>query len=172
MAEIKFTTVNDLLTVFGKKFVDDLGKSLDAKKDATGKLRGSIRFQTKIFTERYEFNLLMEDYYKWVDEGRQAGKKAPPINPNVLMKWIQDKKIRPRAGSKLPSRKAKGFNMLAATKSLAFLIGRKISKFGIKPTYFFSDVFDDGRMDKLKVDLGNGLKKDILIEIREIAKEK
>ena len=195
MAEIKFTTVNDLLTVFGKKFVDDLGKSLDHIKDASGNLKSSIHFRTKIFSEHYEFNLLMEDYYKYVDEGVNGIKGnvgsqysyenlRPPVN--VILKWLTQHNVL----SKLKERKKKdsyaafgkakssgGLSSLQTVnikkiKSLAYAITEKIYQKGLKPTYFFSSVFDDGRMDKLKLDLGNGLKKDILIEIREIAKEK
>lgn len=169
-------SVSEILQVFGENFVRDLGNSLDRKKDASGNLRKSIHFRIKIFSEHYEFNLLMEDYYKWVDEGRPSGKKGPPINPNVLLAWLR----KPAVISKLNLRKTAGLTSgkgLKKTlvenkaKSLAYIIGRKISKKGIRPTYFFTNVLEDGRVERLKIDLSNGLKKDVEVQIREIAKE-
>lgn len=152
-------SVNNILTKFGKELVLALEKSLSKKKDTTGRLRGSIKFRMRIFGSEHQFNLLMEDYYKWVDEGRPAG-KAPPIEPPVLLNWIK-KKSSLSLGKK---QKLKEYQY----KSLAFYVGRKIKRFGIKPTYFYSNVINDGRIERLKKDLSAELKKEVLIELKEI----
>lgn len=171
MPEIRFISVYDLLKLFGADFVDAIGKSLDRKKDATHKLRESIRFTTKIFSEHYTFELKMEDYYEWVDKGRKPG-KFPPYNS--ILRWINDKKLRPREGQK-DIFKRKGLKVLSvdvqAAKTLAYLIGRKIKRFGIKPTNFYSKVENDGRLDKLRKNLSMALKKDVLVQIQEIKKD-
>lgn len=159
----KFSNVYDFINKWGEDFVSALDKSLDRKKDTTGALRESIRFQIKIFSEYYQFELNMEDYYKWVDEGRKPG-KGPPINPNVILKWVSLKGLSGVVNKK--GLKVLSTNINAA-KSAAFLINRKIKRFGIKPTYFFSDVFEDGRIEVLKRELGKALKKDVLVEIRQ-----
>lgn len=165
MAE-QFVSVNDTLTKFGKAFVDALGKSLPREKDASGELRKSIRFQIKIFSEYYSFNLLMADYYKFVDEGRKAGKGAPPAE---IMKWLSISRVRSKLNRNPKSifRDKKGLKDYKI-KGLAYIINRKIKQKGIKPTYFFTDVFEDGRIEQLKRDLSIALKKDVLVSIKEI----
>lgn len=69
------------------------------------------------------FLLYMNDYYQTVDEGRKPGKYVP-IGP--LEKWANL-----RLG--LSGKEAKG---------AAFGISRNIYKFGIAPTYFYSEAVD------------------------------
>lgn len=163
MAE-QFVSVNDLLKKFGGEFVKALGNSLDKTKDASGDLRKSIRFQIKIFSEYYSFNILMKDYYEWVDAGRKPGKGIPP---DELMKWLSISRVRAKLNKKPDSifrKPTKPYQV----KGLAYIINRKIKKFGIKPTYFFTDVFEDGRVQQLKRDLSIALKKDVLVTIKNI----
>jgi hypothetical protein len=171
MAAEKFVSVSEVLKKFGKDFVDALGKSLDNKKDSTGKLRESIRFQIKIYGQSYSFNLLMEDYYKWVDEGRKPGKGIPI---KELDSWLKEpatiSKLKLFQDSKLTTGKGlkKTLNKNSRVKSLSFLINRKIKLKGIKPTHFFTNVLEDGRVLKLQSDLRSALKKDIIVSIKEI----
>lgn len=65
-----------------------------------------------------EIQIFMNDYWQYVNDGRNAGKYVP-IRP--LMLWAMD-----RLG--LDQSEARG---------MAFAVSKNIFKFGIKPTYFF-----------------------------------
>lgn len=167
MAAEKFVSVSEVLKKFGKDFVDALGKSLPPEKSATGKLRKSIRFQIKIYGQQYSFNLLMEDYYQYVDAGRAAGKGVPP---EEIMKWLNISRVRSKLNRNPNSifRKSKSGLKDYKIKGLAYAINKKIKDKGIKPTYFFTNVFEDGRIQQLQKDLREALKKDIIVSIKEI----
>lgn len=158
----KFTGLNGVLVAFGEKLVADLGKSLAAEKDTTGALRNSIQFTTKVFGQLYTFELSMLKYYQWVDEGRPAGKKGPPIQ--VLKSWISNKntfnEVKTKKGLKTLANDIQGVNQLA------FLIGRKIRKKGIKATHFYSKVVNDGRLKKLSEELTKEAGREIIIDIK------
>lgn len=92
----------------------------DGKK-ATGNLINNINVliaNTAMGLE-YEVFLQLEDYWKYVEKGRRAG-KFPPVDK--ILEWIRVKPIvpRPMANGKLPTE-----------NQLAFLIGRKIARDGI-----------------------------------------
>lgn len=172
MAE-QFVSVSEVLKKFGKEFVDALYKSL-GDKDASGKLRESIRIQIKIYGQNYSFNILMEDYYKWVDEGRKPG-----TWPNIgkLEEWAKLPNVRSRLFNNpnykkfLFKAKGKAPKTFTTDKSLKRIIGLKagsIKKYGIRPTHFFTNVLEDGRVEKLQSDLRKALKKDIIVTIKEI----
>lgn len=175
-------TVNEILNEFGRKIVKELSANLNTygykggKIDASGKLRSSIKFTTRILGDDYSFQLSMADYYQWVDEGRKSGKWAgeyPAINPNNILRWMQTKSsLSSKIGTQSKANRAgiKGTSSINITqaKSLAFLISRKIKEKGIKPTYFFSDVYNDEALLDLKKKLGTELSRNIKIELTEI----
>lgn len=74
-----------------------------------------------------EVDILMNEYWKWVNQGRQPGGKRPPLDP--LVEW-----------AKSPTRL--GLNDEEA-RSAAFGIQTNIFRFGIKPTYFFDLAVDE-----------------------------
>lgn len=163
-------SLRSILENFGSDFVSDLGKSLDRRKDASRDLRKSIKFRLRLQGDYFNFNLMMEDYYKWVDEGRKAGKGAPL---GVIDGWLKNPAVISKLGlysnKKLTSGKGlkKKLNANSYVNSLSFLINRKIKTKGIKPTYFFTNVFEDGRVERLKKELVDYLKQDVILTIRE-----
>ena len=68
--------------------------------------------------------IMMEDYGRYVQQGRKAGKKGPPIKS--LIQWIKDRNLK--------GRDKKG--RYITDKSFAFGIQKNISKFGIRPADF------------------------------------
>lgn len=141
-------------------FIDATKKNLDQDgSNASDKLSQSIRFNTKIFGFEYSFLLIMEDYYKFVDEGRKPG-KMPPVSE--IKKWIIQKGLITRSQSR------RSPNIQKEVNSLAFIIARKISKKGKKGTHFYSKVVNQKSLDELKKDVSRALKKDVEIEIMEI----
>ena len=49
-------------------------------------------------------------------------------------------------------------------RTLAYLIGRSISKKGIKPTNFVDEAFDNNILDNMSRDLSTALGREILID--------
>lgn len=98
---------------------------------ATGKLQKSIKYVVKTPDEGIPFvDFIFEDYGKFVEEGRKAGKGIPPA---ALRKWItQDRKLR------YFNRKTNRFESMTEGKlnSMMFTINRSIKAFGITPRPF------------------------------------
>jgi len=94
--------------------------------------------------ETYYFQVLMEQYYQWVQSGRRPGKGFVPVGS--LMKWIKDRGLK--------GRDKKGRYM--TDKSFAFAIQTNIKKFGIKPSNFIDvsleKVLNDPRIVELMGD--------------------
>lgn len=86
--------------------------------EATGTLVQSVRYEIQDGDSSFTVGLNLEEYWKYVEKGRGAG-KFPPIDN--IMKWIETKPVLPR-----PLKNGK----LPTEKQLAFLIGRKIATEG------------------------------------------
>lgn len=82
--------------------------------NATDQLSNTTGVEVSKGTTFWELSLLLEDYWKYVEYGRRAGKR-PPID--AIEKWIEAKPVipTPDANGRVPS-----------THSLAYLIARKI----------------------------------------------
>lgn len=97
------------------------------KSDATSRLSQSIVPEIKTTSKGYNLQVLMEDYWFYVENGRKAG-KMPPIKN--IYDWITFKKsIQVKTISK-------NQNRIQATKSLAYVIAKKIAREGSKAKPF------------------------------------
>ena len=67
----------------------------------------------------------LEEYWKYIEDGRRAGAKMPPVE--AIKKWIEYKKILPR-----PIQLKSGKTVLPSVEQLAFVIARSIGKNGIE----------------------------------------
>ena len=111
------------LQVFGQEYIDAIDKILRQEdKIATGDLIKSLkpRVIKTGFGTSYTLKVIAEDYLKYVDEGRKAGSKAPPIKP--IQEWARVKGL---------------------PEGLAFPIAKSIGINGIKPTNVIQRAFDD-----------------------------
>lgn len=89
-------------------------------KIATGNLLNNIQYKVDYDDRSIWVELHLEEYFKWVENGRGPGKFPPP---DKIMEWIRVKPVIPDdRGGRLPTE-----------QQLAFLIGRKIAEEGIKP---------------------------------------
>lgn len=100
---------------------------------ATGNLLDSI----VVTGSDMEYKVEMEDYAKYVISGRKKGKGLPP---NIMLKWIKDKKLRPRVNGKFAKVTKDSY------KNMAFMMNRKIKYFGIDGY----DFVEPARKDVLK----------------------
>ena len=98
--------------------------------------------------------VLMNDYWKYVQSGRLPGKKGVPIE--AIEKWINERKLK--------GRDDKG--KFIKKRSFAFAIQTNIKKFGIPPSNFLDvaieNIMDDKRIIEL---LGDSVLEDLIDKI-------
>jgi len=102
---------------------------------ATGRLASSI----EVVPTEDGFDILAEDWWKYVEYGRQGRGKFPPIQP--IMEWISAKGIKPKTPNTSPS-------------NLAWAIATKLKTSNIKPRPFLQqgiDAVGDEAIDKLGI---------------------
>ena len=112
----------DVLNDFGKYLVEEYKDQLILNDvNASDELYNSVVYSVSQNKNVFEVKLELADYWKYVENGRKAG-KWPPIS--AIQKWIEIKPVLPRPmdNGKLPT-----------TQQLAFLISRKIGLEGIAP---------------------------------------
>ena len=115
---------------WGNEFIKQLQNNLlKNKSNASSSLSQSITPEVKAQQKGYNLSVMMEDYWFYVEEGRRSG-KTPPIKN--IYEWIQNKR---EIQSKFIS---KSTDRIAATKSLAYVIARKIGREGTRAKPFVS----------------------------------
>ena len=104
--------------------------------------------------ENSDTDFELEEYWRFVERGRKAGSKQPPIAP--IEKWIKIKPIvpRPRNG-KIPS-----------TKQMAFAISKSIGKNGIKGKYPLSNTLKSTNVTNIVDQIKSTIIEKINIEIK------
>ena len=150
--------------------------ALYVRKEAKANVKGtdlakSIKFRVQKTAEGFEVEFRMADYGRYVDKGVSGNKqiqnyrtydgrniespykfrgKQPP--PDILSKWISKKRIKgrdPKTGRYI------------SNMSLAYLIGRKIKRDGLKSLSFFQKPLGIA-MDAFGLNMMNALKEDII----------
>lgn len=171
-------TIYNTLKNFGNKVQSDLRNSLVTQKaNASKNLSQSISFNVKFKSDtEIQFKLELDDYYKWVDKGRgKATKKgAIPLRESIYQ-WIIQKGLpvgnltKAGAGKKLGVSKPKLRSMIETQRrSMAYMIARKINRFGTKGNNFYTNVVNENLFDDLREELSNGFKQDVIIDINKI----
>lgn len=178
-------SLHEVLHQFGQKALDLLRDQIDKKNiTASASLRQSIKFETRILGDVFSFQLSLNDYYKWVDEGRGPSKnqgKGGKTLVQFLEEWITKKGIKvdiaPARSKQIKSLRnkkvRKGLKQMSIEKkrrSMAFAMARKIHKYGTKPTRFYSSIINEDAINDLKRGLSKALKRDVVIEIRNLTK--
>jgi len=139
------------------------GKSYKKRIDNSGKLRNSITSELKTRTEDGRFSkgyviFKMLEYGIYVDKGRKAGTGVSEQGQQSLMNWIRKKPLRMR-----DTREGKEGQFLKMTQSrvkgLAFVISRSIKENGLKPTNFFTDVYES-QEDKFIAEMQEAIAQD------------
>lgn len=123
-----FPNLARVLQEYGQKaeayYRDELIKK---GKNASFTLLDSVHYQVQHDGRNFEVSLNLEDYWKYIENGRKPG-SFPPVD--AIRRWIQVKPIVPRRDDK---------GRLPTTNQLAYLIGRKIATEGIEPTPVMKD---------------------------------
>lgn len=96
MAVLEYRHLEEALSAYGREVAERYKGALDAHgKNATRRLRESVRPVLERTEEAFTLKLALEDYWKYLERGtrlqgpyRQQG-KFPPLRPFV--QWVQDK---------------------------------------------------------------------------------
>lgn len=174
--------IKNILADFGDKLVTDLRENLLRKENrpTKSKLSASIKYNDTVFKNgSYVMSISINDYYKYVDQGRGAGPVSQSGQKNIG-EWgasrgyigeFQKKNLQQRLEQQAKNktnRKKKPLKKLAfdkARKQFIFLVARKLKQKGYKGNNFFGEVFDDGRVETLTQTLTQLLSKNVAIEI-------
>ena len=142
--EIKWTHLTEVLDNFAVYFQRKLQENmLRNGSNASGTLVNSFRTEVKIFDDTYEVGIWLEDYWYYVNNGRGPTKNGGNGGLYEKIKeWIKVKKIVPHVGV-IKTGKNKGKQYLPTIAQLAYLITRKIHKYGYEGTHFFDDAKAD-----------------------------
>jgi len=176
--------IDEILVEFGMKLEQDLQDSLASKMGGgyNARLSGKIKsLPIRHVGDLTEYILQMPLYGKALDGGRlptkektdgtMRGKVEDWIKRRALVgKYITDnlqQRLDKQAKNKTnrPKKPLKKLAFEKAVKQLSFLIARKIHKKGYKGNQFFSEVINDGRLEKLEKDLIEAAQNEVVIEI-------
>lgn len=143
--DIDFTEFNNVLNeyceVVKTKYKDRL---ISDDKFATGALIQSINTIIKTGSTNINVYINLAEHWKYVEFGRKPGKFPPP---DKIEKWIIAKPVVPYEDDN---------GNLPTPKQLAFLIGRKIARDGIKAGNYLHDTLEECNniyLEKLKLAL-------------------
>jgi hypothetical protein len=170
MADIRTVNVYDYLDKAGTELVKALKTALPEKSHATSHLDTSIKFAIRPFGLTYVFELKLADYYEYVDKGRRAG-KMPPVSE--IIKWTTNKRLVFDNGKlhRATNDKKSKLNLLSKNLTLqskiAWAIAKGIAKHGTKGTNFYTPTVEKW-VENLKTELVQALKRDIIIQIKDI----
>ena len=118
---MEWKNLKEALETYGQVLEDTYREELaDADAFASGRLFDSIKHIVQVDDKTIELSLELEDYWKYVEEGRAPG-KFPPLGK--IEEWIRIKPVSPYPDAK---------GRVPSTEQLAFLIGRKIAEEGIE----------------------------------------
>lgn len=143
----KWKNTYQVLNEFGLELIAKYKDKLAQQDYTEGELFKTIKLEgIKYNNGIFNIEINIADYWKYIEYGRRAGAKMPPVN--VIEKWITKKNIIPR-----PITLKSGKQVIPTTKSLAFVIARSIGIKGIKPRPYLNDSLDEIRLnliDRLK----------------------
>lgn len=173
---------SNAIELFGQKLLEDLNESLKRKMSAKSKtgFSGDTRLGASIRIayldnqdEVFGFELYLQDYYKWVNEGRKAGKGISREGQEKLKKWIKSRGIKPSVKSIRTIKNKqirKGVKQITEEKlinKMVFAISKKIKEKGYEATYFWDEVINDGRVEKFQTYLKEQYRIDFQLEINK-----
>jgi len=108
-------------------YVDKLVKN--GRPTTENTLASTVTAEVEVNGTNYLAVLNLQEYWKYVEEGTKP--HWPP--PSAILHWVEVKPVIPHPDEK---------GRIPSPKSLAFLISRKISKFGTKGTHDLKETTD------------------------------
>ena len=143
------------LNDFGQKIVDNYKAELEACNYQDGQLYRTLSYSVKMDNSSWLISISLEEYWRYIEYGRRAGAKMPPLD--AIEKWIKVKHILPR-----PLTLKSGKSVVPTIPQLSFLIARKIGRDGIRPRPFFKQSFESAKREFLHI-----IEEAIIADIKE-----
>lgn len=126
MMDIKWTKLTEVLNDFADTFIQIARDNLQANgTNASYDLYNSFQKIIDVGEDSFSVKIQLEDYWKYVEEGRGPGKYPPP---DAIRSWIEVKPVVPQADMN---------GRTPTVEQLTFLISRKIAEEGTNPQPFF-----------------------------------
>jgi hypothetical protein len=170
---------------FGTEFVTDLRDNLLSKErsNTKSKLSNSIKTLGTFKDGTFTLKISLNDYYTFVDEGRNGEKVQNRKTRDGSGKYGVSKEGQEKIGEWGAARgyigkfqkeqvvkgqrqvRKKKLSFEKAKKQFIFLVSRKIRMKGYKGNNFYSEVVEDGRFDTLSKQLSDIIGKTIVIEV-------
>lgn len=151
---IEFKNLQETLAHYAQAIADQYKTNLEnSGRRASGNLITSVNTKVDVDGTLFEIELQLEEYWKYVEEGRGAG-GFPPVSK--ILEWIRVKPILP-----YPDRNGK----LPTENQLAFLIGRKIANEGFEGSNDLENTMEEVDYEEIITD---ALDKDIMGGLDEI----
>jgi len=141
MAAFDYDKTNKALRKFGLDVVIRAASLLQSRKRGydTGRLYKSMDSDLQVAANSISLKFKMEDYGLAIDKGRKPSSSGSgsELYPKIL-EWVKRKGLRPR-NSKGQFQAWK--NKEKQQRGIAYVVTRKINRFGYEGTNFFTDAF-------------------------------
>ena len=156
MIEKENTNIERVLYALGDQIIDTYRRKLfDGRTNASGLLGNSLSCIVQMEDGIYDLYISLQDYWKYVEYGRQPG-KFPPVD--AIKQWIQVKPIIPDARTgKIPT-----------IDELTFLISRSIARNGIPAKNYLGSTIEGLKQDTT---ISEGITKDLQGKVDLIFKD-
>ena len=140
MIENANTNIERVLYSLGDQIINIYRRKLsDGNTNASGLLGNSISCLVQTNEGVYDLCLSLQDYWKYVEYGRQPG-KFPPIDK--IRDWITIKPVIPNTyNGKLPT-----------VDQLSFLIARSIARNGVPAKNYLGSTLEEFKQDTALMD--------------------
>jgi hypothetical protein len=142
MAAFDYEKTKKALDKFGKDVVIRAATLLQTRKRGfdTGKLFKSLDHDIQVAANSISLKFKMEEYGLAIDQGRGKTKNSGSgvLFPKILA-WVKRKGLRPRNSK---GQFAAWRNKEQQQRGIAFVVTRKIHRFGYKGNNFFTDAFE------------------------------
>lgn len=181
----------EVFNIWGEELVKDTQTAIDSAiaTDGGGQnsaLSGSVNYKVLNTGGKISFQLTMNDYWKFKDQGVDGTEvshgskfkfKGKNISQKAMLKFIDARHIKIELSARTKginkSIRTKGIRqqhkklkIQDAKKSLAFIIGASVAKKGIGPLHFMNKVLTQERFDKLKAMLAPVIKNEFILELK------
>lgn len=129
---MEFARTRAVLERYAQKLISQYRDNLTSDNSiAGGALYNNITYEVHIDKQPWEVVITLEDYWHYIEDGRRAGGKMPPIK--AIADWIEVKPITPKVDS---------LGRTPTVRQLAFLIARSIGINGIPAKKAFQRAYD------------------------------
>lgn len=149
---MKFSRTEALLNSFAQTIVNRYKDKISEY--SSGKLYKTIDYTITSQNDSYLVTINLEEYWKYIEKGRRAGAKMPPVS--AIENWIKVRKILPR-----PIVLKSGKQRVPTVQQLAYIIARSIAKRGIQPRTFMRESIDQ-TIEDFKSKLSAAVRDDVL----------